>query len=61
LQQYLPVTDFPCPSFSVTLQQSDDAGRQIKVRCFSILKLMTSSKAVGRSTGISATAVPRKS
>jgi hypothetical protein len=26
-----------------------------------ILKLMTSSNAVGRSTGISATAVPRKS
>jgi hypothetical protein len=33
--RFVPVTDFSCPSFSVTLQQSDDAGRQIKVRCFS--------------------------
>jgi hypothetical protein len=29
-----PVTDFHCPSFSITLRQSDDAGRQIKVRRF---------------------------
>jgi hypothetical protein len=30
----VPVTDFHCPSFSITLRQSDDAGRQIKVRRF---------------------------
>jgi hypothetical protein len=59
--RFVPVTDFHSPSFQSPYGQATMPVARSRFAALAILKLMTSSNAVGRSTGISATAVPRKS